>query len=177
MVKLEGPLEDGRHGRITEQLCRPLQRLRCMAVIRLHQNAARKPLASERADLGPHVQNRLRLLIRLGGQFRLVDLQIEPFVALEAGEEFGFGETGGGRTQLQWPLRKEQHVTGEDYTRSAEMSRGSDGWSVRPRRSDASGRIGCMLEQFIQKSPRNVNHRISQIRRTVMTLALPVTVS
>src|SRR5207249_12261088 len=34
-----------------------------------------------------------------------------------------------------------------------------------------------MLEQLIQKSPRNVNPRISQIRRTVMTLALPVTIS
>src|SRR5438105_15370036 len=34
-----------------------------------------------------------------------------------------------------------------------------------------------MFEQLIQKSPRNVNPRISQIRRTVMTLALPVTIS
>jgi putative MATE family efflux protein len=45
------------------------------------------------------------------------------------------------------------------------MSRGPDAWVLRPLRSDASGRIGCM------------NSRISQIRRTVMTLALPVTVS
>ena len=45
------------------------------------------------------------------------------------------------------------------------MSRGPDVWGLRPLRSDASGRIGCM------------NSRISQIRRTVMTLALPVTVS
>ena len=33
-----------------------------------------------------------------------------------------------------------------------------------------------MLEQLIQKSPRIANPRINQIRRTVMTLALPVTI-
>ncbi len=58
-----------------------------MAMVCCNKDAARETTSCQGAEFLTSVKDRLGRLIRLGRQFRRVNLQIQSFVALKAGKK------------------------------------------------------------------------------------------
>ena len=107
MVELKGAFKNNRHGRVIQQLAGSLHRECDIAMIEGDQHAAGKLPPRQFPDPRAVVQHRLCLLIRRGRKFGRMDLQVQPFVTLQTGDEFGFRQAGFDRKQRELTHRRQ----------------------------------------------------------------------
>src|SRR5580704_6317059 len=82
---------DGRNGGVFQKSS-SLGQCTVESIFEANKHAAGKPGLCEQSNFVTLLKPGFLTLIGLLGKLRLVDLQIEPFQALEASDELGFGQ-------------------------------------------------------------------------------------